>query len=63
MFLTEQRIREIVREEIANQRATDIHTTIKVMQDPILSEKVKKSVIQSLTESLEAACDTPLRHT
>lgn len=63
MFLSERRIREIVREEIANQRAVDINTTIKMVQDPILSEKIKESVIQSLTESLEAACDTPLRHT
>jgi len=63
MFLSEQRIREIVREEMANQRTVDINTTVKVMQDPILSEKIKERVIQALTESLEAVGDTPLRHT
>lgn len=63
MFLSEQRVREIVREEMANQRTVDINTTVQVMQDPILSEKIKERVIQALIDSLEAVGDTPLRHT
>lgn len=63
MFLSEQRVREIVREEMANQRTVDINTTVQVMQDPTLSEKIKERVIQALIDSLEAVGDTPLRHT
>lgn len=63
MFLSEQRVREIVREEMANQRTVDINTTVQVMQDSILSEKIKERVIQALIDSLEAVGDTPLRHT
>lgn len=52
MELSEQRIREIVREEIAAQRTANISVMIELLKKPETQEALKEQITRHFVESL-----------
>ena len=58
MELSEQRIREIVREEIAAQRTANISVMIDFLKKPETQDVLKEQITRHLVDSLQVSDGT-----